>query len=87
MSQNKTHDDKFERLRQLAEEMISRLPIADRPEPAEMPDLISDLRVYEAELEIQNEDLKRAQETNRYPLAEGSHCKVCDFYRRLCPTT
>ncbi len=62
MSQNKTHDDKFERLRQLAEEMISRLPIADRPEPAEMPDLISDLRVYEAELEIQNEDLKRAQE-------------------------
>jgi ATP-dependent helicase/nuclease subunit A len=30
-------------------------------------------------------DLKRAQESNSFPLVEGSHCQVCDFYRQLCP--
>lgn len=52
---------KFDRLRQQAEELIQNRVHPDAA-PPDILDLIHELSIYHAELEIQNEELKKAQE-------------------------
>ncbi len=54
--------DKFEILRDQAEALVERQPDSAPPSPAEVLELIDELRIHQAELEIQNEELKRAQD-------------------------
>ena len=53
---------KFEKLRQNAERLIQTQPGLSSPPPTDILDLIHDLKIHQAELEIQNEELQRAQE-------------------------
>ena len=53
--------DKFERLRQQAEELVGQRPDVAAPPPTSILELIHELRIHQAELEIQNEELRRAQ--------------------------
>ncbi|MFO7802153.1 MAG: PAS domain S-box protein, partial [Desulfovermiculus sp.] len=58
-------DDKFVRLREQAEELIKQGQANFSPESAEnIRDLIQELKVHQAELEIQNQELGRAQQEN-----------------------
>ena len=52
---------KFEKLREQAEELIRRQPEFARKTPEDMLTLIHELKIHQVELEIQNEELKRAQ--------------------------
>jgi PAS domain S-box-containing protein len=54
--------NKFEQLRTQAEELIRQRPDFDVKTPTDMLALIHELRIHQAELEIQNEELKRAQQ-------------------------
>jgi two-component system cell cycle sensor histidine kinase/response regulator CckA len=53
--------DKFELLRKQAEELFQKQPDLAPETPSGILDLIHELRVHQAELEIQNEELQRAQ--------------------------
>jgi len=53
--------DKFDQLRQKAQELVHRYPDSPSQAPMDMLDLIHELKVHQAELEIQNEELKRSQ--------------------------
>ena len=53
---------KFDRLRRQAEKLIQCRLNFDVPPPANMLELIHELKIYQAELEIQNEELKCAQQ-------------------------
>ncbi|MFO7802143.1 MAG: PAS domain-containing protein, partial [Desulfovermiculus sp.] len=58
-------DDKFVRLREQAEELIGKGQAGFAPESADnMRELIQELKVHQAELEIQNQELRRAQQEN-----------------------
>ncbi len=52
---------KFDRLRRQAEELIRQQSDLAFQAPADMLELIHELKIHQAELEIQNEELKRAQ--------------------------
>jgi signal transduction histidine kinase/ActR/RegA family two-component response regulator len=52
---------RFEALRKQAEKLIERQADTADDRPADVLDLIHDLKIHQAELEIQNEELKRAQ--------------------------
>ena len=52
---------KFENLRKQAEKLIQQQPNIDYEQPDNIMDLIQELRLHQAELEIQNEELQRAQ--------------------------
>ena len=62
MSNNPDHADKFEQLRQQAEELVRQQPDFASQAPADILELIHELRIHQTELEIQNEELKRAQQ-------------------------
>ena len=53
---------KFDLLRHQAEELLQNQPDLGSKMPADILDLIHELKVHQAELEIQNQELKRAQE-------------------------
>lgn len=54
--------DKFERLRTQAEKLIASQPDVSADPSMNILDLIHDLRIYQAELEIQNQELMRAEQ-------------------------
>ncbi|WP_419656357.1 two component system sensor histidine kinase, hybrid [Desulfosarcina variabilis str. Montpellier] len=54
-------DKKFDRLRRQAEQMINPNRPLDVSSPDDILELIHKLQIHQAELEIQNEELKRAQ--------------------------
>ncbi len=62
MSINRGQHDKFERLRQRAQELILKNPEAANGQESEVTDLIHELQIHQTELELQNEELKRSQE-------------------------
>ncbi len=62
MPDNTKLSDRFIRLRQQAEKLIQQRPAGDRISPTDVPDLINELSVHQAELEIQNEELRRSQQ-------------------------
>ena len=51
----------FDRLRRQAEALITRPSASDVDAPTDILELIHELKIHQAELEIQNEELKRAQ--------------------------
>ena len=51
----------FDRLRRQAEELITRPSASHVEAPTDILELIHELKIHQAELEIQNEELKRAQ--------------------------
>jgi PAS domain-containing protein/DNA-binding NarL/FixJ family response regulator len=53
--------NKFDRLRLQAETLITQPSASDVDAPTDILDLIHELKIHQAELEIQNEELKRAQ--------------------------
>ncbi len=53
--------NKFDRLRRQAEELITQPSNAAIEAPTDILELIHELKIHQAELEIQNEELKRAQ--------------------------
>jgi two-component system cell cycle sensor histidine kinase/response regulator CckA len=53
--------DKFEQLRQQAEELLHKQVDIAPETPSDIYNLIHELKVHQAELEIQNEELQRAQ--------------------------
>ena len=53
---------KFERLREQAEDLIRQRPDSSPDSPPDILELIHELRVHQVELEIQNEELQRAQQ-------------------------
>ena len=55
-------DSKFDRLRRQAEELIQSRADLDVGPAADMLELIHELKIHQAELEIQNEELNRAQQ-------------------------
>lgn len=54
--------NKFEQLRLQAEDLIRQRPDFTAETPTDILQLIHELKIYQAELEIQNEELKRAQQ-------------------------
>ncbi len=54
-------DDKFGQLRRQAEILIRQQPEKNAPAPTDILSLIHELRIHQAELEIQNEELQSAQ--------------------------
>jgi two-component system, cell cycle sensor histidine kinase and response regulator CckA len=53
--------EKFAVLRGQAEALVGRWPDSAPPSPVDALELIDELKIHQAELEIQNEELKRAQ--------------------------
>ncbi len=62
MAENKDQANKFETLRQQAEALIRNQTGVIPETPPDILDLIHELRIHQAELEIQNEELQRAQQ-------------------------
>lgn len=53
--------EKFERLRKQAEQLVKNRPTAYSEPPPEMIEIIHELRIHQAELEVQNEELMLSQ--------------------------
>ncbi|MFH2218501.1 MAG: response regulator [Pseudomonadota bacterium] len=62
MTGNQDPSNKFDRLRQQAEELIRQRTEFASKTPRDMLELIRELGTHQAELEIQNEELKRSQQ-------------------------
>ena len=62
MSNFNDSEKNFERLREQAEELILQQDDFTPRDPIDIIELINELRIHQIELEIQNEELKRAQE-------------------------
>ena len=74
------NETSFERLRQLAEEMVQRAadiasPDEDSKTPEQTRQALYELRVHQIELELQNEELRRVQVE-----LEDSRARYFDFY-------
>ena len=54
--------DKFDRLRLQARQLLRQQPDSAAGAPGDILDLIQELKIHQAELQIQNEELRRAQE-------------------------
>ncbi len=61
MPYERNFPEKFEALREQAETMIRQQPDSASSMPVDVLELIDELKIHQAELEIQNEELKRAQ--------------------------
>jgi len=61
MDADKYPSDKFDRLRQQAQALIESKSNLDVEAPTDILGLIYELKIHQAELEIQNDELKRAQ--------------------------
>ncbi len=74
-----THSDKFGDLRQQAEEALRRNPAdssnLDELSPEDVQRLLRELRVHQIELEMQNDELRRAQQE-----LEASRDRYADLY-------
>ncbi|MFO7800861.1 MAG: hypothetical protein R6V55_01045 [Desulfovermiculus sp.] len=66
---------RFEWLREQAEQLIKENPDHDSGQSSEMMDVIHEFKVAQAELEIQNQELRRSQQEN----AQYFRCWVLDF--------
>ena len=62
MLDHQDSSDKFETLREQAEDLIRQRSESSPDSPPDIIELIHELRVHQVELEIQNEELQRAQE-------------------------
>lgn len=62
MTEDKVPTNKFEALRQQAEELIRNQTHTTPETPPDILDLIHELKIYQAELEIQNEELQLSQQ-------------------------
>ncbi len=62
MPHTRNFPDKFDALRDQAEALVERRPDSAPPSPTDVLELIDELKIHQAELEIQNEELKRAQD-------------------------
>lgn len=60
MPSHQNSANKFEQLRLRAEELIQQKPVAISEPTSDILDLIHELTIHQAELEIQNEELQRA---------------------------
>ena len=61
MTPRQDQADPFDRLRRQAEALIDQRSDSDVEAPSDILELIHELKIHQAELEIQNEELKRAQ--------------------------
>ena len=61
MSANHSQNKKFGQLREKAEELLKKRQHTDFNPPSDMLDLVRELEVHQAELELQNEELKKSQ--------------------------
>lgn len=76
MSKKLLHDEKTTKLRKRAEEAIEKYrDITHAPVPDSIWELIHELNVHQVELEIQNEELRRAQD-----IITEAHHKYSDLY-------
>ena len=62
MQNDNNKSDKFETLRQRAEELIAHQPLKTHAESSNIIELIHELKVQQIELELQNEELRQAQQ-------------------------
>ena len=62
MTDGKRAANSFEELRRKAEKLLQEQSVDASQYPADIPELIQELQVHQTELEIQNDELKRAQE-------------------------
>jgi len=60
MEEEQSFSDKFDLLQEKAEELFKQQPSPGSSPPTEIRQLIEELKIHQAELEIQNEELKRA---------------------------
>ena len=61
MPSHRNPSDKFEQLRKQAVKLVQQHPDLATEPPSDILELIHELKIHQAELEIQNEELKRAQ--------------------------
>lgn len=61
MAADQTFQHKFEHLRDRAKELLQKDSLRTFNEPSDFLETINELKIYQAELEIQNEELQRAQ--------------------------
>ena len=78
MGGDRTNPGKFTDLRQRAEEILQQQPeeVTDLP-PEEVQGLVHELRVYQVELEMQNEELRQAQQ--QLVESRDRHLELYDF--------
>ncbi|MGQ1784676.1 PAS domain-containing sensor histidine kinase [Saccharicrinis sp. GN24d3] len=62
MQHDNNKSDKFEILRQRAEELIKHQPVGTNADSADMLELIHELKVQQIELELQNEELRQSRQ-------------------------
>ncbi len=62
MPEQQNHDDKFELLREQAEGLLQNQPDFASLPSTDILELIQELKVYQAELELQNQELKQTQQ-------------------------
>ncbi|WP_430931315.1 PAS domain S-box protein [Saccharicrinis sp. 156] len=62
MQHDNNKSDKFETLRQRAEELIKHQPVGTNADSADMLELIHELKVQQIELELQNEELRQSRQ-------------------------
>ena len=62
MPNNQKDDDRFDHLRIKAEEILNQSPHVQKQSQKDMMELIHELNIHQIELDIQNEELKQAQQ-------------------------
>jgi len=75
MPSKQGQNDKFEKLRQQAEELLQKHPELEHELTSGITDLIHELKINQTELEVQNQELKRSQQE-----LSALHKKYEDLY-------